>query len=231
MIKFTITTDCQSCQSLSFIYSIELWFIEYTKWDSAAVIWEIGEWLGAWWKCCSLFVRGWCYLFNQFLWHCHPTITPPGVPDKIKKKKKESKYHAGLHSFIVCFLSRLFMFVSPRLFILGCEIHTHSTLQRTGRGHTSHFHERICAEGPGRMKRLTKGVSISLPSSPILPRQADIVPAHSCSRFTGGLKFKQCGGDVQMAHSPHCEQLGRRRCGTWGNSCRDNGTLSCLRLD
>lgn len=80
------------------------------------------------------------------------------------------------------------------------------------------------------MNRLTKGVSISLPSSPILPRQADIVPAHSCSRFTGGFIFKQ-SGDVQTAHLPHYEQLGARRSGASGNKCKDNGTLSCLRLD
>uniref|UniRef100_A0A4W6D016 Tetratricopeptide repeat, ankyrin repeat and coiled-coil containing 1a n=1 Tax=Lates calcarifer TaxID=8187 RepID=A0A4W6D016_LATCA len=33
---------------------------------------------------------------------------------------------------------------------------------------------------------LTKGVSISLPSSPLLPRQANIVPSQSCIKFPGG---------------------------------------------
>uniref|UniRef100_H3CVQ8 Tetratricopeptide repeat, ankyrin repeat and coiled-coil containing 1 n=1 Tax=Tetraodon nigroviridis TaxID=99883 RepID=H3CVQ8_TETNG len=35
---------------------------------------------------------------------------------------------------------------------------------------------------------LTKGVSISLPSSPLFPRQADIVPSQSCIRFTAVAK-------------------------------------------
>lgn len=48
------------------------------------------------------------------------------------------------------------------------------------------FQEHGCQEGPGKMMRLTKGVSISLPSSPLLPRQADIIPSQSCIRFTGG---------------------------------------------
>lgn len=48
------------------------------------------------------------------------------------------------------------------------------------------FQEHGYPEGPGKMMRLTKGVSISLPSSPLLPRQADIIPSQSCIRFTGG---------------------------------------------
>lgn len=50
----------------------------------------------------------------------------------------------------------------------------------------SRFQQHGYPEGPGKMSRLTKGVSISLPSSPLLPRQADIVPSQSCIRFTGG---------------------------------------------
>lgn len=52
--------------------------------------------------------------------------------------------------------------------------------------HPSRFHEHGYAEGPGKLRRLTKGVSISLPSSPLFPRQTDIVPSQSCIRFTGG---------------------------------------------
>uniref|UniRef100_A0A8C6LKW7 Tetratricopeptide repeat, ankyrin repeat and coiled-coil containing 1 n=1 Tax=Nothobranchius furzeri TaxID=105023 RepID=A0A8C6LKW7_NOTFU len=36
---------------------------------------------------------------------------------------------------------------------------------------------------------LTKGVSVSLPSSPILPRQTDIASSQSCLRFPGGLRY------------------------------------------
>lgn len=39
---------------------------------------------------------------------------------------------------------------------------------------------------PRRPKRLTKGVSISLPSSPLLPHQSDMVASQSCVRFAGG---------------------------------------------
>uniref|UniRef100_A0A8C5N9S9 Protein TANC1-like n=1 Tax=Gouania willdenowi TaxID=441366 RepID=A0A8C5N9S9_GOUWI len=35
------------------------------------------------------------------------------------------------------------------------------------------------------MVSLTKGVSISLPSSPLLPRQSDVIPSHSCMKFPG----------------------------------------------
>uniref|UniRef100_A0A7N6F8D1 Tetratricopeptide repeat, ankyrin repeat and coiled-coil containing 1a n=1 Tax=Anabas testudineus TaxID=64144 RepID=A0A7N6F8D1_ANATE len=42
-------------------------------------------------------------------------------------------------------------------------------------------------ENPVKLMRLTKGVSISLPSSPLLPRQTNVVPSHSCMKFPGGL--------------------------------------------
>uniref|UniRef100_A0A3B4EVM7 Protein TANC1-like n=1 Tax=Pundamilia nyererei TaxID=303518 RepID=A0A3B4EVM7_9CICH len=49
----------------------------------------------------------------------------------------------------------------------------------------SHFqdHDGGCTKNSAKQKRLTKGVSISLPSSPLLPHQADIVPSQSCSKF------------------------------------------------
>uniref|UniRef100_A0A667Y0N1 Tetratricopeptide repeat, ankyrin repeat and coiled-coil containing 1a n=1 Tax=Myripristis murdjan TaxID=586833 RepID=A0A667Y0N1_9TELE len=47
-------------------------------------------------------------------------------------------------------------------------------------------------EKPGKLKRLTKGVSISLPSSPLLPRQSYIVPSPSCIKSPGGAPHGQC---------------------------------------
>uniref|UniRef100_A0A8C5H593 Protein TANC1-like n=1 Tax=Gouania willdenowi TaxID=441366 RepID=A0A8C5H593_GOUWI len=40
-------------------------------------------------------------------------------------------------------------------------------------------------DDPLKQRRLTKGVSISLPSSPLLPRQSDVIPSHSCMKFPG----------------------------------------------
>ncbi|XP_029353253.1 protein TANC1-like [Echeneis naucrates] len=67
------------------------------------------------------------------------------------------------------------------------EVYPHSILQRSSGGHAGHFQEHASGYNEKRM-RLTKGVSISLPSSPLLPRQADIIPSHSCIRFTGRVK-------------------------------------------
>lgn len=173
----------------------------------------MGEWLSAWWKFCSVLLEVDPISLISSSGSAIPLSLHRVSETKYKITESNNKDHAEIHAFIVCFLNRLLMCISPCLFTVGVETHTHSTLQRSGCGHTSHFHEPTRAEGPGRMKRLTKGVSISLPSSPILPRQADIVPAHSCSRFTGGLKFKQCG-DVHTAHLPHYEQLGVRRSST-----------------
>lgn len=69
----------------------------------------------------------------------------------------------------------------------GGEVYTHSTLQRAGGGRARHHRDHDSGY-TDKLKRLTKGVSISLPSSPLLPRQANIVPSQSCVRFPGGFK-------------------------------------------
>lgn len=66
---------------------------------------------------------------------------------------------------------------------IGSEVYTHSTLQKGSRGRATHVKDH--ATDPVKLRRLTKGASISLPSSPLLPRQADIVPSHSCMKFPG----------------------------------------------
>ncbi|CAB1415930.1 unnamed protein product [Pleuronectes platessa] len=68
----------------------------------------------------------------------------------------------------------------------GVEVHTHSTLQRgsgAGRGRRHQEHDGSYPDSSVKPKRLTRGASISLPSSPLLPRQADMAPSHSCIRF------------------------------------------------
>ncbi|XP_039983751.1 protein TANC1-like [Xiphias gladius] len=72
----------------------------------------------------------------------------------------------------------------------GGEVYTHSTLQRGSGGRAGHFqeHDSGYTESPVKPMRLTKGVSISLPSSPLLPRQTDIAPSQSCIKFPGRVK-------------------------------------------
>ncbi|XP_067442060.1 protein TANC1-like [Thunnus thynnus] len=66
----------------------------------------------------------------------------------------------------------------------GVEVYTHSTLQSSSGRRAAHLQDHDdYTESPVKLKRLTKGVSISLPSSPLLPRQADIVPSQSCIKF------------------------------------------------
>uniref|UniRef100_A0A7N8Y465 Tetratricopeptide repeat, ankyrin repeat and coiled-coil containing 1a n=1 Tax=Mastacembelus armatus TaxID=205130 RepID=A0A7N8Y465_9TELE len=67
------------------------------------------------------------------------------------------------------------------------EMYTHRTLQRDRGRHATHFqeHDSSCTESPVKLMRLTKGVSISLPSSPLLPRPTNIVPSQSCIKFPG----------------------------------------------
>lgn len=72
------------------------------------------------------------------------------------------------------------------IFHVGDEVYTHSTLQRERRERATHFQER---ESPVKLRRLTKGVSISLPSSPLLPHQTNVVLSHSCIKFPGGLNW------------------------------------------
>ncbi|XP_059202722.1 protein TANC1-like [Centropristis striata] len=64
----------------------------------------------------------------------------------------------------------------------GVEVFTHSTLQRGGGGRPDRDSRN--AASPVKRGRLTKGASISLPSSPLLPREADIAPSQSCIKFT-----------------------------------------------
>uniref|UniRef100_UPI0037E84B24 protein TANC1-like n=1 Tax=Semicossyphus pulcher TaxID=241346 RepID=UPI0037E84B24 len=69
----------------------------------------------------------------------------------------------------------------------GKKIHEGGTLQRESRGRATHLqdHNSGYTQSPVKRGRLTKGVSISLPSSPLLPRPADIVPSQSCIKFAG----------------------------------------------
>ncbi|XP_020493540.1 protein TANC1 isoform X2 [Labrus bergylta] len=78
------------------------------------------------------------------------------------------------------------------------------TLQREGAGHATHFHDRNSGytQSPANRKRLTKGVSISLPSSPLLPRPADVVPSQSCIRFTGRVRKPEYVDGSSNAREP-----------------------------
>ncbi|XP_034731491.1 protein TANC1-like [Etheostoma cragini] len=71
------------------------------------------------------------------------------------------------------------------------EVYTHSTLQRgsTGRAKQLWDHDTGYTESLVKpRRRLTKVASISLPSSPLLPRQADLAPSQSCIKFTGRVR-------------------------------------------
>lgn len=71
----------------------------------------------------------------------------------------------------------------------GGEVYTRRTLQRRSGGRIPLLQDPGSGQtsSPGKVLRLTKGVSISLPSSPLLPRQSYIVPSHSCIKSPGGL--------------------------------------------
>ncbi|XP_041791379.1 protein TANC1-like [Chelmon rostratus] len=86
----------------------------------------------------------------------------------------------------------------------GGEPYTHSTLQRGSGGRATHFQDRDSGytESPVKLMRLTKGVSISLPSSPLLPRQADIVPSPSCIKFTGRVRKLEYVDGSSSAREP-----------------------------
>lgn len=126
----------------------------------------------------------------------------------------------------------LYLFCThSHLFRVGGEVYAHSTLQRCSGGRPTHFQDRGYTEGPVKTMRLTKGVSISLPSSPLLPRQADIVPTQSCVKFTGGLNWNDIViyivvffSNINKAWS-HYEQLRMTRSRASGNSCKDSRTL------
>ncbi|XP_070687933.1 protein TANC1-like [Pempheris klunzingeri] len=80
----------------------------------------------------------------------------------------------------------------------------HSTLQRGSGGRATHLqdHDSGYTESPSKLMRLTKGVSISLPSSPLLPRQADIVPSQSCIKFTGRVRKLEYVDGSSSAREP-----------------------------
>ncbi|KAM4631174.1 protein TANC1-like [Polymixia lowei] len=69
----------------------------------------------------------------------------------------------------------------------GGEVYACSTFQRGSTGRVTHLQHpgSVHAASPGKLKRLTKGVSMSLPTSPLLPRQSYIVPSHSCIKSPG----------------------------------------------
>lgn len=98
----------------------------------------------------------------------------------------------------------------------GGEVYTHSTLQRSSGGHAIRFrdHDSGYTDSPVKLMRLTKGVSISLPSSPLLPRQADIVPSQSCVKFSGGFSW-----NTNKARSHYKKQRVTRSCAS-GNRCK-----------
>lgn len=115
------------------------------------------------------------------------------------------------------------------LFHAGGEVYTHSTLQRSGGGRAACFKNRDSGynESPVKLMRLTKGVSISLPSSPLLPRQADIAPSQSCIKFTGGFIWNS---NKNKAWS-YYEQLRMTSSCASGNCCKNSRMLLRVCLD
>ncbi|XP_041839475.1 protein TANC1-like [Melanotaenia boesemani] len=85
----------------------------------------------------------------------------------------------------------------------GCEVHTPSTLQR-GSGHATNLHDQDSghSDSPMKLMKLTKGMSISLPSSPLLPRQSDIVPSQSCIKFPGRVRKLEYVDGSSSAREP-----------------------------
>ncbi|KAM9765168.1 protein TANC1-like [Menidia menidia] len=83
----------------------------------------------------------------------------------------------------------------------GCEVYTPSTLQRDSGQRASHHHNRDSGRSV-KLKRLTKGVSVSLPSSPLLPRQADIASSHSCIKFPGRVRKLEYVDGSSSAREP-----------------------------
>uniref|UniRef100_A0A8C2YZ07 Tetratricopeptide repeat, ankyrin repeat and coiled-coil containing 1a n=1 Tax=Cyclopterus lumpus TaxID=8103 RepID=A0A8C2YZ07_CYCLU len=97
--------------------------------------------------------------------------------------------------------------------------YAHGTLQRGGGGRAPHrLRDHDCGdtERQVKLRRLTKGASISLPSSPLLPRQADIVPSQSCIKFTGGLNGNNNTNNLhvepQLGSSLSTQELMTRLC-------------------
>ncbi|KAK7913177.1 hypothetical protein WMY93_013388 [Mugilogobius chulae] len=65
----------------------------------------------------------------------------------------------------------------------GAKEQAHSSLQKGDDRRATHCKDRDRSHRERKLSRLTKGVSISLPSSPLLPRPADLALSQSCIRF------------------------------------------------
>nr|XP_046247189.1 protein TANC1-like isoform X2 [Scatophagus argus] len=113
----------------------------------------------------------------------------------------------------------------------GGEVSTHSTLRRGSGGRVAHLQDRDSGytESPVKLMRLTKGVSISLPSSPLLPRQADIVPSPSCMKFTDFHVEPQLGSSfsTQELMTRLCFLLGDVTPGTDSSPMEDRREKKC----
>lgn len=127
------------------------------------------------------------------------------------------------------FTPALFYVFSTHFYLF--HVGGHSTLQRDSGGRGTHFqdHDSGYTESPVKLMRLTRGVSISLPSSPLLPRQADIVPSQSCMKFTGGFNWNS-NSNKNKTWS-HYEQLRMTRSCASGNICKNSTMLSWVCLD
>ncbi|XP_069381771.1 protein TANC1-like [Paralichthys olivaceus] len=87
----------------------------------------------------------------------------------------------------------------------GVEVHNHSTLQRgsgTGRARRLQEHDSSYADSSVKLMRLTRGTSISLPSSPLLPRQTDMASSQSCIKFQGRVKKLEYEEGSSSAREP-----------------------------
>ncbi|XP_035991978.1 protein TANC1 [Fundulus heteroclitus] len=82
----------------------------------------------------------------------------------------------------------------------GVEAHMAGVQQRGSGQRASHHHGHHGSQLSRR--RLTKGVSISLPSSPLLPRQADVVSSQSCVKFPGRARKPEYVDGSSRAREP-----------------------------
>ncbi|XP_049574188.1 protein TANC1 isoform X2 [Syngnathus scovelli] len=72
----------------------------------------------------------------------------------------------------------------------GGGVQPPNTLQLECDGHAAHRHhfDSSYQRSHGKSKQLTKGLSISLPSSPLLPRHDNLISSHLCSKFPGRVR-------------------------------------------
>ncbi|XP_068597085.1 protein TANC1-like [Brachionichthys hirsutus] len=86
----------------------------------------------------------------------------------------------------------------------GGEVYAHRHLQRNDGGHAQNFQgaDITHTTSPLKLRRLIKGGSISLPSSPLLPRQANIAPSRSCIKFTGRARRLEYVDGASRAREP-----------------------------